>query len=297
MKKSIALILILTALSGVWICTSAFAPSSDAGDPPKATHFDLPTGYTTQSIRVVNQINDFSFRLIGCYQFDRARGCFTYRVYKSELEYYIHYLQSDGYTFDGFTGWQLDKEEIYYTRDYLSINAVELSCKHTPITYEIVFKDGITGSVVQTFNASYGSTVKAPSAPDYADRGLVFVGWDGGDYETVVRNTTLYSTYAPARYITVTMPDETIVRVAVPAGSKLSDAIPPEYPHDFVRWEYLKGGTVDGSTVIDYDIELRAVYADGVFPTWAITLIATVCALIIAAIVIAIALKLRKRAV
>ena len=251
--------------------STAAAESSYA---PEAEHFALPAGWSTCPIRVRNNLNDFEFDVVGCYQFNRSKAQFDFRVYKSELEYYIHYLQLEGYTFEGFNGWQLAREQLYYERSIASFNSVELVCSHSPITYEIVFKDGITGATIQSLTASYGSAVKAPSATDYANRGLIFTGWDGGDYDVVTRNATLYSTYAPARYITVIMPDKSTQIIAVADGSKLGNITPPTYNKAFKHWTDEEGDKLSADTVINYDITLHAVYKGGGIPRWlTITLI------------------------
>ncbi len=310
MRKLIIMLAVVVIAVCAVVCAFVYAQNNGYDNPfdvfkstaaaesvyaPEAEHFALPAGWSTWQINVRNNLNDFEFDIVGCYQFNRSKAQFDFRVYKSELEYYIHYLQVEGYTFEGFNGWQLAREQLYYERGFASINAVELVCTHSPITYEIVFKDGITGAIIQSLTASYGSAVKAPSATDYADRGLIFTGWDGGDYDVVTRNTTLYSTYAPARYITVIMPDKSTQLIAVADGTPLSDVTAPDTGKAFKHWTDKDGDKLSADTVINYDVTLHAIYKGGGIPSWLTTTLIILGVLVGVALIIFITVKIFKR--
>lgn len=266
---------------------------------PEAEHFSLPPGFTTVEIEVTSSVKDYTFGVIGCYMFDIESASFEFRVYQSELDYYTHYLQSAGYTFDGFNGWEWVSEGQYYAASFVSLNDVTLRCIHTPITYTVTFVDGISGDTIQTMTASYGSSVTAPSARDYSADGLVFTGWQGGDFESVTRNATLYSTYAPARYISVTLPDGSATRLIVAEGTSLADVSAPEFDgKTFKHWETPSGDTIDAAnTVIQFDTSVVAVYSGLELPAWASTLLIVVGSISAAAIVIWISVKLFRRKV
>ena len=301
----ITLIIVTAAFAGCSMITSPLESSGSADAlslapvAPEATHFSLPPGFTTAEIEVSSAAKDYTFGVIGCYMFNTETASFEFRVYQSELDYYTHYLQAAGYSFDGFNGWTFVPEGQYYTASFVSLNDVTLRCIHTPITYTVTFVDGISGDTIQTMTASYGSSVTAPSSRDYSADGLVFTGWEGGDFESVTRNATLYSTYAPARYINVKLPDDTTVRLAVAEGTVLADVSAPDFDgKTFKHWETPSGDTIDAAnTVIQFDTSVVAVYSGFELPQWASTLLIVVGSIAAAAIVIWISAKLFRRKV
>lgn len=309
MRRSFLLILTLLIVTAAFAgCSMITSPLESGGSAdalslapvaPEATHFSLPPGFTTAEIEVSSAAKDYTFGVIGCYMFNTETASFEFRVYQSELDYYTHYLQAAGYSFDGFNGWTFVPEGQYYTASFVSLNDVELQCIHTPLTYSVTFVDGISGDTIQTMTASYGSSVTAPSARDYSSEGLVFTGWQGGSFESVTRNATLYSTYAPARYITVTLPDGSTTRLIVAEGTTLSDVSAPEFDgKTFKHWETPSGDTIDAAnTVIQFDTSVVAVYSGFELPAWASTLLIVVGSIAAAAIVIWISAKLFRRKV
>ena len=301
----ITLLIVTAAFAGCSMITSPLESSGSADAlslapvAPEATHFSLPPGFTTAEIEVSSAVKDYTFGVVGCYMFDTESAAFEFRVYQSELDYYTHYLQSAGFTFDGFNGWEWVSEGQYYAASFVSLNDVALQCIHSPITYTITFVDGISGDTIQTMTASYGSSVTAPSSRDYSAAGLVFTGWQGGDFESVTRNATLYSTYAPARYINVTLPDGSTTRLIVAEGTTLADVSAPEFDgKTFKHWETPSGDTIDAAnTVIQFDTSVVAVYSGLELPAWASTLLIVVGSIAAAAIVIWISVKLFRRKV
>ena len=309
MRRSFLLILTLLIVTAAFAgCSMITSPLESSGSAdalslapvaPEATHFSLPPGFTTAEIEVRSAAKDYTFGVIGCYMFNTETASFEFRVYQSELDYYTHYLQAAGYSFDGFNGWTFVPEGQYYTASFVSLNDVELQCIHTPLTYSVIFVDGISGDTIQTMTASYGSSVTAPSARDYSSEGLVFTGWQGGSFESVTRNATLYSTYAPARYITVKLPDDTTVRLTVAEGTVLADVSAPDFDGKaFKEWQTLDGDTIDAAnTVILFDATYSAEYSGFELPQWASTLLIVLCSLAGAAIIITIAVKIFRKKV
>lgn len=309
MRRSILFVITLLIVTAAFAgCSMITSPLESGGSAdalslapvaPEATHFSLPPGFTSAEIEVTSSVKDYTFGVIGCYMFNTETASFEFRVYQSELDYYTHYLQSAGYNFDGFNGWEWVSEGQYYAASFVSLNDVTLRCIHTPITYTVTFVDGISGDTIQTMTASYGSSVTAPSARDYSADGLVFTGWEGGSFESVTRNATLYSTYAPARYITVTLPDGSTTRLIVAEGTTLSDVSAPEFDgKTFKHWETPSGDTIDAAnTVIQFDTSVVAVYSGFELPAWASTLLIVVGSIAAAAIVIWISAKLFRRKV
>lgn len=314
MKKFVLIIstaIVVCLLLTTFACCSYISPSNTGANcdvkndvasallfatAPTPEHFSLPSGYTAAELDVNFSVKDYSFTVIGCYMFDTEIARFVFRVYQSELDYYKHYLQCSGYTFDGFSGWELAPQGLYYTANFVSLNDVSLDCIHTPLTYTVQFVDGIKGDVIQSLTASYGSTVNAPTPRDYSSDGLVFTGWDGGNYETVTRNTTLYSVYAPARYIDVTLPDNTVVRLTVAEGTKLSDVPAPEYNGKTLKYYEIAGERVDvQNTIIRNDMSVMAVYSGFEMPSWLNTVLIIVFALIISVLLIWVSILIYKR--
>lgn len=265
---------------------------------PTPEHFSLPAGFTAAEIEVKFSVKDYSFSVIGCYMFDTEIARFVFRVYQSELDYYKHYLQVSGYTFDGFSGWELAPQGLYYTANFVSLNDVSLDCIHTPLTYTVQFVDGINGDVIQTLTASYGSTVTAPTPRDYSSDGLAFVGWDGGDYETVTRNTTLYSVYAPARYVDVTLPDGSVVRLTVAEGTKLCDVPAPDYNGKPLKYfETSAGDRIDENVIVNFDMSVVAVYSGFELPSWVKNVLIIFAAVFAALLIISFAVLIFKKKV
>ena len=190
MKKFVLIIstaIVVCLLLTTFACCSYISPSNTGANcdvkndvasallfatAPTPEHFSLPSGYTAAELDVNFSVKDYSFTVIGCYMFDTEIARFVFRVYQSELDYYKHYLQCSGYTFDGFSGWELAPQGLYYTANFVSLNDVSLDCIHTPLTYTVQFVDGIKGDVIQSLTASYGSTVNAPTPRDYSSDGL-----------------------------------------------------------------------------------------------------------------------------
>ena len=199
----ITLLIVTAAFSGCSMITSPLESSGSADAlslapvAPEATHFSLPPGFTTAEIEVSSAAKDYTFGVIGCYMFNTETASFEFRVYQSELDYYTHYLQAAGYSFDGFNGWTFVPEGQYYTASFVSLNDVALQCIHTPLTYSVTFVDGISGDTIQTMTASYGSSVTAPSARDF--EGKTFKEWQTLDGDTIdAANTVILfdATYA-----------------------------------------------------------------------------------------------------
>ena len=261
-------------------------------------NFALPANYTTVELEVENNLNDFTFTLEGCYAFDISSAQFNFRVYQSEISHYMHYLQIDGYVFDGFTGWTKVSDGSYYEANFPSLNSASLDAFYTPKTFTVLFVDGITNETIQSLTASYGSEVKTPNPVDYSADGLVFTGWEGGDYTNVVRNATVYSVYAPARYITCIMPDDSEQQIAVALGSCLADAQAPEFEDkEFKYWKNEDGEKIEAAEItVDYDMTLEAVYATGM-PQWAKTLLIVLGSLIGAGLIITVVVFVIKRKV
>lgn len=314
MKKivlTISLAIVVCLILSTFVCCSyntsegACAVVVDAGalalplsPAPTPEHFSLPAGFTAAEIEVKFSVKDYSFSVIGCYMFDTEIARFVFRVYQSELDYYKHYLQVSGYTFDGFSGWELAPQGLYYTANFVSLNDVSLDCIHTPLTYTVQFVDGMSGDVIQTLTASYGSTVTAPTPRDYATDGLVFVGWDGGNYETVTRNTTLYSVYAPARYVDVTLPDGSVVRLTVAEGTKLCDVPAPEYNGKPLKYfETSAGDRVDENTIVNFDMSVVAVYSSFELPSWVTNVLIILAAVFAASLIIWVTVLIFKKKV
>lgn len=314
MKKivlTISLAIVICLILSTFVCCSyntsegACAVVVDAGalalplsPAPTPEHFSLPSGFTAAEIEVKFSVKDYSFSVIGCYMFDTEIARFVFRVYQSELDYYKHYLQVSGYTFDGFSGWELAPQGLYYTANFVSLNDVSLDCIHTPLTYTVQFVDGMSGDVIQTLTASYGSTVTAPTPRDYTTDGLVFVGWDGGNYETVTRNTTLYSVYAPARYVDVTLPDGSVVRLTVAEGTKLCDVSAPDYNGKSLKYyETVSGDRIDENTIVNFDMSVVAVYSGFELPFWTKNVLIIFAAVFAASLIIWVTVLIFKKKV
>lgn len=250
-------------------------------------------GWNQIAVPVSNTINDFAFDVTGYYQFNRINNRFECRVYVEEINSRLHYLQIDGYEFESFAGWKISSDGQYYAQAFAVIDGARMVANYTAKAYTVTFIDSRSGEQIGAYTASYGGAVKPPAAADYLTEGYIFVGWDGGSYEGITRDTTLYAVYAPARYITAIMPDGTKEKIAVAAGSKLSEAIAPKLDgKSFKEWKNEDGQTVSGEMVIDYDLTLSAIYDGGGLPSWAVTTLIVAGSVIGAILVLWIAVKI-----
>ena len=156
---------------------------------------------------------------------------------------------------------------------------------------EIVnFIDDLTGETISSLTVSKGGSLNPPTAPDHLNDGYVFVGWSGGSAENVQRNTTLYATYAPVRYVTIVLPDGSKNEIKVAFGSKLSDIEVPEFEgRKFDCWSSSSSITdkLSNDISIMYDTTIYAVYQS----YWWIALI--VLAVIMVVVIVIVIIKTR----
>ncbi len=95
-----------------------------------------------------------------------------------------------GYDFAGFY-YDVDCTQSANLSSDTFSSAVELYAKYTIASYSVVFKD--EDRVIKSETAEYGSSVTPPDMNDKGD--LVFIGWDGGDYEFISEDTELTAVY------------------------------------------------------------------------------------------------------
>lgn len=269
-------------------------PPTTAAPTPTASITTSPAqNWNERDVDVVNTINDFTFTVKGYYQFDRVNSRFECRVYAEEISAHLHYLQIDGYDFESFAGWKLSADGLYYAQNFAVIDGVKMVANYTAKAFTITFIDGRSGAQIGSYTASYGGAVKPPAPADYLADGYVFVEWTGGDYNNITRDTTLYASYAPARYITAIMPDGSKKTVAVALGSKLEDAPAPEIEDmTFKEWRHEDGSALAAGELATLDVKLRAEYDRQIMPQWLITTLIVIGSIAAAALILFIAFKI-----
>lgn len=289
MKKIQTITMLILLATVITICACGFAPAL-------AETVDKADEWTSIDVTVRNSIDDSTFELAGEYAINMTKGMFDIRIAQADISAKIHYFNMIGYEMVGYDGWSASADNVYITKSTKSLNNVELLVLYEAKTLVVTFVDGMTNNVITSYNVSLNSTVKPPVATDYTAQGYVFTGWSGGDYVDIQSNMTLYSTYAPARYITVKMPDGSKTTLTVAKGTTLADVTAPEYQgKKFKAWQSLQGEKLDGTYVIEEDMTVQASYGGIVVPQWARTLIIVLVCVIVAVIIIALTFKFIKK--
>lgn len=289
MKKIQAITMLILLATIITVCACGFAPAL-------AETVDKANEWTSIDVTVRNSIDDSTFTLPGEYYINMSKGMFDVRIAQADISAKIHYTNMIGYDMVGYDGWSASADNVYITKSTKSLNNVELLVLYEAKTLVVTFVDGMTNNVITSYNVSLNSTVKPPVPTDYTTQGYVFTGWSGGDYVDIQSNMTLYSTYAPARYITVKLPDGSKTTITVAKGTTLTDVTAPEYQgKKFKAWQTLQGDKLDGSFVIEEDMTVQATYGGIVVPQWAKTLIIVLVCVIVAVIIIALTFKFIKK--
>lgn len=232
-----------------------------------------------------NSINDFTFVYKGYSRFSTYTGQYEVRIYNEELEGKAHYLYIDGYDFSNFADWTTT--DGYIMRRVNTKKSAVINAQYIVRNVDLKFIDSITNEELASFSISYGGSIVPPAPNDYTSQGLIFSHWDGGAFENATRTATIYTVYAPARYVNIIMPDESEVKIAVAKGSTLNGMTMPEFRNKvFKKFKDANGTTVDGNIAIDYDITLYAIYGGKPMPKWAWAIIAGVGVAVLCAIVI-----------
>lgn len=284
----LVLILATTTLFCVISAANSSVPISYKGD---AIALALPAtneGWTSFDIEVVNNINDYSFSMPAYYMFNVISGQWDIRVMESDINAKSHYFEQSGYTYDenSFSLFTKSSDGTYYSASFKSFDNVKLTVNYTSVAFIVNFIDDLTGETISSLTVSKGGSLNPPTAPDHLNDGYVFVGWSGGSAENVQRNTTLYATYAPVRYVTIVLPDGSKNEIKVAFGSKLSDIEVPEFEgRKFDCWSSSSSITdkLSNDTSIMYDTTIYAIYQS----YWWIALI-VLAVIVVVVIVIAI---------
>lgn len=282
MNKTATKYLVTATLAVILLClfTALLLPFATAS----AEQVNLDE-WEVLEVLCTNSINDFSFTYKGYSRFSTYTGQYEVRIYNEELEGKAHYLYIDGYDFANFADWTTT--DGYIMRRVNTKKSAVINAQYTVRNVDLKFIDSITNEELASFSISYGGSIVPPAPNDYTAQGLIFSHWDGGSYENATRTATLYTVYAPARYVTVIMPDETAVKLAVAKGSTLNEMTMPEYGNKvFKKFKDENGTTVDGNIAIDYDITLYATYGSKPMPKWAWAIIAGVGVAVLCAIII-----------
>lgn len=249
-------------------------------------------GWTSFDIEVVNNINDYSFSMPAYYMFNVISGQWDIRVMESDITDKSHYFEQSGYTYNenSFSLFTKSSDGTYYSASFKSFDNVKLTVNYTSVAFIVNFIDDLTGETISSLTVSKGGSLNPPTAPDHLNDGYVFVGWSGGSAENVQRNTTLYATYAPVRYVTIVLPDGSKNEIKVAFGSKLSDIEVPEFEgRKFDCWSSSSSITdkLSNDISIMYDTTIYAVYQS----YWWIALI--VLAVIMVVVIVIVIIKTR----
>ncbi|MEG1535947.1 MAG: hypothetical protein RR416_03125 [Clostridia bacterium] len=176
-------------------------------------------------ITVNNNINDYKFELKAFFKFNRTTGEFDIRIYKTDITAKAHYFEQSGYTWDAssFTGWKESADNLYYQTTAFDYNKATLTINYQSSQFSVIFMDSFENKIISTMTVSKGGTVAPPEAPKHIEKGYIFQKWEGGVFENVQRNTTIYAIYAPVRYLTIIYPDGVKEKKAVAYGTKYGD--------------------------------------------------------------------------
>lgn len=222
-------------------------------------------GWTSFDIEVCNNINDYTFKMPAYYMFNVITGQWDIRVMQSDIVAKSHYFEQSGYVYDesSFSLFTKSSDGTYYSASFKSFDNVKLTINYMSVAFTVNFIDDLTGEIISSLTVSKGGSVTPPTAPDHLKEGYVFVGWSGGSADDVQRNTTMYATYAPVRYVTIVLPDGSSSIIKVAFGSKLSDITKPEYDgRKFDGWSLSNSisDKLSEDTTINYDTTIYALY-------------------------------------
>lgn len=282
MNKTATKYLITSTLVVILIClfTALLLPLATAS--AEETNLDE---WEVLEVLCTNSINDFAFTYKGYSRFSTYTGQYEVRIYNEELEGKAHYLYIDGYELSGFADWT--SAEGYIMRRVNTKKSAVITAQYVVRNVDLKFIDSITNEELASFSVSYGGSIVPPAPNDYTAQGLIFSHWDGGAFENATRTATIYTVYAPARYVTVIMPDETAVKLAVAKGSTLDELSKPEFNNKvFKKFRNADGEEIQEGTIIDYDMTVYAIYGSKPMPKWAWAIIAGVGVAVLCAIII-----------
>lgn len=253
------------------------------------------------SITVINELNDYSFNIAAKSHITNYNGGFGYeiRVYSADITSKIHYFQIAGYNFAGFNNDWLEYKKgdsvEYYYKVVGSRNGLTITARYLPKNVSIKFCDGLTGEEISSSSVSYGGAVVPPTAPNHLTEGYIFVGWTGGAYDECINSCVLYADYAPARYITIKLPDDTEQIVTVAKGSKYSDIELPAIGNKIFKYfTDSNGSKIDNESVIDYDTVVIAKYGLKPMADWLKAIVISLSVIIGIVIISLIAKSIRR---
>ena len=120
------------------------------------------------------------------------------------------------------------------------------------VYYDVTFKDGLTGSTIQTVSVLSGNKPTYPTPPTHT--GYTFTGWTPSTPPTITAPTTITANYSANTY-TVTFVDgyngSTISTQSVAYGQKPTYPTPPTHTgYTFVGWTPSTPPTITAPTTI-----------------------------------------------
>lgn len=254
------------------------------------------------TITVVNEMNDYSFEIEAKSLITSYNGGYGYeiRVYSVDITNKIHYFQIAGYDFAGFNNDWLEYKKgdsiEYYYKKVGSRKELTITARYLPKNVSIKFYDSLTGEEISSSNVSYGGAVVPPTAPNHLIEGYVFVGWTGGSYEECFNNCVLYADYAPARYVTIKLPNDTEKILTVAKGSKYSDIQLDVIGNKIFKYFVsVSGAKIDKDSVIEYDTVVVAKYGLKPMADWLKAIVISLSVIIGIVIISLIAKSIRRR--
>ncbi|MEG2676304.1 MAG: hypothetical protein RR993_04740, partial [Clostridia bacterium] len=260
----------------------------------KAPDSALP-GFTARQAKIVNDINDFEFDIAMYLRVDYDKAKIEFRILQSDLQKNASYLVVENHTFKGFQDWTLSSDEQYYSLYSANFDDVKtVKATYTAKSVVVKFFDGNTKQLIQEFVTSVGGTITPPTPNDYSSQGLVFVEWQGGEYSNVQRDTSIYSRYAPARILKISISGKThdyVVAYGATVGS-LNLEIDGKKINTF--YDTKSGKKLDDNFVIKYNMELDGYVKSAKLPQWATITLSTVGGIAGAALAIWLTMKIIK---
>lgn len=290
-RQFIAVVLIL-----ILIC-SMLAAVYYLGDVVSAEE-----AYEAIKITVVNEMNDYSFEIVAKSYITSFNGSYGYeiRVYNSDITNKIHYFQIAGYNFVGFNNDWLEYKKgdsiDYYYKKVGSRKDLTITARYLPKNVSVRFYDSLTGEEISSSSVSYGGAVVPPTAPNHLTEGYIFVGWTGGAYDECFNNCVLYADYAPARYVTIKLPNDTEQIVTVAKGSKYSDIELPAIGNKIFKYFTAGSGSkIDNDMIVEYDAVVIAKYGLKPMADWLKAIVISLSVIVGIVIISLIAKSIRRR--
>ena len=165
----------------------------------------------------------------------------------------------DGYE---FVEWQ-NKDKLTNIQSDITVIAIYKKIEKPVTKYTVIFRDGLTNSIISSSTVDEGTSIAVPAAPSHD--GYRFVSWSNADkLSNVKSDVTVIAQYekidTPKKQYTITFKDSVTGKVAssIRAEKGASVTVPVAPKHD--GYEFMSWNNKDKLTNIQSDVIVTAMY-------------------------------------